>query len=199
MKELFLIKNVIIFYFAYLIFIFFIALLVCIGISSLDDNQNGQINLNSINDFSVPFKDGVNYVITSLYGTRSDPISGDKKFHSGIDVAANPNTEIVSSANGKVIEVGYSKTLGYYAYIEHYIADKRYITAYGHMKEDSIVVYEGHYIKAKEKIGIIGSTGKSTGIHCHFMIMKDIVSFKEKDLIDPKFVFDNDKLNKNVH
>lgn len=137
--------------------------------------------------FSTPFEEEIKYTITSNYGTRIDPIDLDKiSFHSGIDLSAPAGTSIVASADGVVYEVGYSESgLGNYVYIEHDYGGLVLYTMYGHMADDSIVVNVGDKVKAKDKIGTIGSTGRSTGIHLHFMISKNRISFKQEDLMDP--------------
>lgn len=137
--------------------------------------------------FSTPFEDNVNYVITSNFGNRIDPITLDKiSFHSGIDLSAPEGTNIVACADGIVYETGYSESgLGNYVYIEHDFGSLKMYSMYGHMSDDSIIVNVGDKVKVKQKIGVIGTTGKSTGIHLHFMISKNKISFKEADLIDP--------------
>lgn len=142
---------------------------------------------------SIPFEDNVDYNITSEFGTRVDPIdSSQTLFHSGLDMTAPIGTSIVSSADGVVYEVGYSEDgLGNYVYVEHKFGDIKIYTMYGHMLDNSIVVKKGDTIKAKQKIGVIGSSGRSTGVHLHFMISKNKISFEEKDLIDPILVINN--------
>lgn len=137
--------------------------------------------------FTTPFEDNITYTITSNFGNRIDPITLDKiSFHSGIDLSAPAGTSIVACADGVVYEVGYSESgLGNYVYIEHDFGTLKLYSMYGHMSDDSIVVNVGDKVKAKQKIGIIGTTGKSTGIHLHFMIAKNKISFKEADLMDP--------------
>ena len=54
------------------------------------------------------------------------------------------------------------------------------------------MVSEGQHVEAKQKIGIVGSTGKSTGIHLHFMVMKGKVCFVADCLLDPIFVLENE-------
>lgn len=141
--------------------------------------------------FSVPFEDNVSYTITSEFGNRIDPITLDKvSFHSGIDVSAPEGTSIVASADGVVYEVGYSESgLGNYLYIEHDFGSLKMYSIYGHMLDNSIVVSVGDKVNVKQKIGTIGTTGRSTGIHLHFMIAKNKISFKEADLIDPITIF----------
>jgi murein DD-endopeptidase MepM/ murein hydrolase activator NlpD len=104
-------------------------------------------------------------------------------------LGAPAGTDVVASADGIVYEVGYSATgLGNYVYIEHQTGDGVLYTAYGHMLDDSIVVEKDQPIMKGQKIGEVGSTGASTGYHLHFMIMKNKISFKSEDLIDPYFV-----------
>lgn len=142
---------------------------------------------------TVPFKSGVDYIITSKFGTRTDPVYGGSAFHSGIDLSAPSGTEIVASANGVVKETGYNANeLGNYVYIEHVINGVTYYTAYGHMLDDSIVVKEGEPVTSKQKIGIIGSTGKSTGIHLHFSVMTPNLSFDKENLKDPLSIVKKD-------
>ena len=136
------------------------------------------------NQLTPPFLSSVKYTITSPFGTRIDPINGKTDFHSGVDLVADPNTLIVASASGVVIKVDTSdNSLGNHVFIKHEINGQVYITGYGHMKKGSIMVREGQQIMAKKPIGIIGATGRVTGIHCHFMLYKD--SIKKDNLLDP--------------
>ena len=140
--------------------------------------------------FSTPFDEKIKYTITSNYGTRVDPIDSDKvTFHNGVDMSASDGTSIVASADGVVYEVGYSESgLGNYVYLEHDYGGLVLYSMYGHMLDDSIVVKVGDKIKTKDKIGTIGSTGRSTGTHLHFMISKNKISFNQEDLIDPSII-----------
>lgn len=140
----------------------------------------------------IPFEDGVDFAITSLFGDRIDPIEKDKiKFHAGIDLGADDGTNIVASFDGKVIEVGYSETgLGNYVYIEHNISGLKVYTVYAHMLDDSVVVKKGDLVQTKQKIGVIGSTGKSTGTHLHFVVCMGKLSFAKEDVIDPIYIIE---------
>ena len=137
--------------------------------------------------FSTPFEEEIKYTITSNYGTRIDPIVENTiSFHSGIDLSAPAGTDIVASGDGIIHKVGYDANgLGNYVYIKHDLGGLVFYTIYGHMLDNSIVVKENDSIKAKDKIGTIGSTGRSTGTHLHFMISKNKISYKEEDLINP--------------
>lgn len=141
-------------------------------------------------DFGIPFDTKVIFSVSSPFGNRLDPFgSGSTKFHSGMDLATAGGTPVLASADGIVYEVGYSPTgLGNYVYIKHQTPDGVLFTAYGHMMDNSIVVEKDQPIKKGTKIGLVGSTGSSTGNHLHFMVMKDKISFNKNDLIDPHYI-----------
>ena len=164
-------------------FLFFIILLCSSSSGGSEESVAGAY-------LTPPFQDSVNYSITSNFGTRIDPIDKDNiSFHKGIDLSAPAGTDIVASADGKVIEVGYQENgLGNYVYMEHDLGGLTLYTIYGHMLDDSIVVSVNDELNCKDKIGTIGSTGRSTGIHIHFMITMYKLSYDEKYLIDPYLV-----------
>lgn len=142
------------------------------------------------NGFAIPFRDKNIFTITSPFGYRDDPLeSGDVVFHTGIDLATESGTEIIATADGIVADVGFEEHgLGNYVFIKHELLGKVIYSGYGHMLDDSIIVEIGQEIKQGDKVGEVGSTGASTGFHLHFMLMKEKISYKEEDLIDPTFV-----------
>ncbi|MCD1261829.1 M23 family metallopeptidase [Paenibacillus athensensis] len=97
--------------------------------------------------------------ITSTFGTRWG------KLHKGIDITGNKN--IMAADNGKVIETGYKSDYGNYVIISHL---NGYETLYGHMSK--ITTTRGTIVEKGDKIGIMGSTGDSTGVHLHFEVHK---------------------------
>lgn len=113
--------------------------------------------------------------VTSYYGNRTYTYRGKKvrDFHNGIDLIANPsnsNAEIVAFADGVVTGVrktGEQYGNGCYVRVKH---SNGWQTLYYHLKSNSIVVNVGDNVKEGQKLGIIGTTGVSTGIHLHFQI-----------------------------
>lgn len=114
---------------------------------------------------------------TSKYGNRQYTYQGRliKDFHRGVDLVAEPNNrneEILAFEDGEVTSVqktGKQYSTGCYVRIKH---SNGYYTLYYHLKSGSIVVNKGDKVKKGQKIGIIGTTGQSTGVHLHFQIDK---------------------------
>lgn len=104
-------------------------------------------------------------VITSPFGWRIHPITGASRFHSGIDIADDYYTPVVASAPGVVTHAGWIDGYGNAVIIEH---EGGWSTLYGHFEE--IHVMAGQTVSAGHLIGGQGSTGNSTGPHCHFEI-----------------------------
>ncbi|ADU30621.1 peptidoglycan DD-metalloendopeptidase family protein [Evansella cellulosilytica] len=107
--------------------------------------------------------------ITSTFGNRIDPITRSSSFHSGIDIASTLNTPIYATADGTVTEAGWdSGGYGRMVVIKH---NDAYETVYAHL--NSIEVSAGDYVKKGEMIGGMGSTGRSTGVHLHYEILRN--------------------------
>jgi len=103
--------------------------------------------------------------ITDRFGYRKDPFTRKKTFHYGLDIAADVGTSIKASASGKVTYVDYTYATGRTVKIDH---GNGFITVYGHCSR--ILVEPGQQVKKGDVIAKVGSTGRSTGPHCHFEI-----------------------------
>jgi len=120
--------------------------------------------------------------IASGFGRRIDPIYKTVKFHAGLDFAAPQGTPIYATANGRVTIAGNTGDgYGNHVVINHGYG---YETLYGHMVR--VKVRPGEQVNRGEVIGWIGSTGKSTGPHCHYEVHKN------GQKIDPVYFFYND-------
>lgn len=104
--------------------------------------------------------------VTSKFGMRTHPITGQYKMHTGVDYAAPTGTPVQATRSGKVAEVGYDEGYGNYVVVDHGNGVK---SRYAHLSE--INVKEGQELQAGQKLGEVGSTGLSTGPHLHFEIM----------------------------
>ena len=101
--------------------------------------------------------------ITSPFGYREHPITGEADFHTGIDIAAAEGTAIYCAADGKVTEAGCSDTYGNYLVITH---SDNFQTKYAHCSR--LIAQQGDVLRQGERIALVGSTGVSTGPHLHF-------------------------------
>ena len=100
---------------------------------------------------------------TSSFGPRMHPVLGRPMFHTGIDLAANCGTPIHAAADGTVIYARVSNSWGGRTIIEHTPTLR---TAYGH--QSKFLVTEGQHVTQGQVIGLVGTTGWSTGCHLHF-------------------------------
>ncbi len=121
--------------------------------------------------------------LASGFGYRIDPIYKTPKMHTGLDFSAATGTPIYATGDGRVTTAGFDNGggYGYHVIINHGYG---YETLYGHMVR--IKVRNGERVKRGQVIGWVGSTGKSTGPHCHYEVIKN------DNKIDPIHFFFND-------
>ena len=103
--------------------------------------------------------------ISSRFGERIHPITGERKNHNGMDIAANMGTAVYAADGGRVVLAEWYGGYGNCIMIEH---ANGYKTLYGHLS--TLGVYEGQYVNQGDTIGQVGSTGNSTGPHLHFEV-----------------------------
>ncbi len=104
--------------------------------------------------------------VTSRFGNRADPFTGNTRYHSGIDIDGfgNDGAPIVAAASGTVITASYDGAYGNYVIIDHGGTS----TVYAHMS--GIAVSYGDYVSQGQTIGYVGATGRATGTHLHFEV-----------------------------
>ncbi len=105
------------------------------------------------------------YRISSEYNPRTSPISGNYEFHTGIDIPAGYGEDVVAAGDGVVITAGWINGYGNTVMISH---GSGIVTLYGH--NSSVVVSQGQTVSKGQVVAKIGSTGYSTGNHCHFEV-----------------------------
>jgi len=116
--------------------------------------------------------------ISSKYGWRIDPITKDSTFHEGIDIATNgTNTTVYATADGIVESLDYDKKRGLFIIINHAFG---FQTQYYHL--GNFFIREGQIVKAGEKIGLVGNTGKSTAVHLHYEVLFEGIAIDPLDL-----------------
>ena len=107
----------------------------------------------------------VNGRVTCSYGSRTDPFSGEGAYHTGVDMAAPSGTAVVAAAGGTVVHAGWYSGYGRLVVLDH---GNRYETYYGHLSRVDVI--EGQSIHRGERIGAVGSSGRSTGPHLHYEV-----------------------------
>lgn len=103
--------------------------------------------------------------VTSGFGFRVSPFTGRRAFHSGLDIASQPGSEIVASARGRVVFAGQKGPLGQTVVLEH---GHGFRTLYGHAS--ALFVKAGQGVERGQRLAAVGSTGRSTGPHVHYNV-----------------------------
>ncbi len=116
-------------------------------------------------------------VVTSKAGFRIHPVTGKGDFHSGVDLAANLNDRVYNLLDGIVTRVGWRGALGVAVEVYHPYPNVR--TICGHLNAYSVV--EGQWVKRGQVLGFAGTTGRSTGVHVHYTVIKE----STKQYIEP--------------
>lgn len=101
--------------------------------------------------------------ISSNFGYRSNPFTGVRQFHNGLDIVAPEDSPVKAAMDGRVAETGYSAVFGNFVILSH---TGSYQTLYAHLS--AIRVRQGQILSQGSVVGLLGSTGYSTGAHLHF-------------------------------
>lgn len=121
--------------------------------------------------------------VNSPYGYRTDPITGKRRFHNGIDLHARGD-EALAMMEGTVLKVGQDRASGKYVVLRH----GEFTVSYCHLSR--ILVGKGTAVRPRDAVGITGSTGRSTGEHLH------ITCRRNGKTVDPAEIFDYIKATK---
>lgn len=116
-------------------------------------------------DYTDPVAEGQ---LTSLFGSRSDPLEGEGRFHYGLDIAGEEGAVIRAFAAGTVTVVGSSTELGQYVTVAH---ENGFSTLYAHCRR--ITASQGQQVQPGDPIAEMGDTGRATGTHLHFELHQD--------------------------
>lgn len=137
-------------------------------------------------DILFPFLKPAEGYLTSAFSYRTDPITGEKNtFHPGIDIAKPGDVKVKAAADGVVTKSYVSRTYGEVVFIRHNINEQVYETVYSHLRSGTRKVNAGDKVKKGDVIGMMGSTGNSTGQHLHFEIHKGTWNYDKTNAVDP--------------
>lgn len=106
--------------------------------------------------------------MSSGFGNRTDPLTGRRAFHSGLDFAGPPGTEVIAVAAGVIVDSSYDPGLGNLVEINH---GGGIVTRYAHNRKNLVEV--GDTVKKGQAIALLGATGRVTGPHVHFEVLRD--------------------------
>lgn len=107
-------------------------------------------------------------LFTSGFGPRRDPVNGRAAFHEGLDISAAPGKAVHATADGLVVRSGHQGELGNSVVISHGFG---LTTRYGHMSR--LAVRAGQRVRRGDVVGYVGNTGRSTGYHLHYEVLRD--------------------------
>lgn len=114
---------------------------------------------------STPSIKPVNGWITSQFGYRTSPFTGQREFHSGLDISNKSGVKIIATANGRISYAARKMYIGNLVVIDHGYGR---VTRFGHLEK--ILVKEGQEVKRGDVIALLGNTGRSTGPHVHYEV-----------------------------
>jgi hypothetical protein len=123
--------------------------------------------------------------LTSGFGWRKSPFTGLRTFHSGLDISGRRGAPIIATADGVVTKASFDRLLGNYVRIAH---DERFQTMYAHMLK--LKVKKGDKVQRGQVIGLMGSTGRSTGYHVHYEVRDN-----SKKMNPYNFILNREALN----
>lgn len=141
----------------------------------------------------VPLSTPVDYYnLSSQFGSRKDPFNGSPDWHEGVDLAAWPGTKVRATAAGDVIFAGPRAGYGNMVLIDHGCGLQ---TLYGHLA--SVSVSLGQTISFRDEIGVVGSSGRSTGPHVHYEIRHGSEPLDPQKFIEAgRYVFKREELSR---
>ena len=116
--------------------------------------------------------------ISSYFGRRNDPFTGEKTLHSGVDIATYYGAPVLAAGDGIVTATGYDSVLGNFIRVNQ---GQGFMAVYGHLS--AITTMTGRKVRAGQLIGRVGSTGYSTGPHLHFS------AYRWNKLLNPMMLF----------
>ena len=108
--------------------------------------------------------------LSSAFGKRRHPVLGYSMMHRGVDFAAPTGTPIYAAGQGSIVYAGRKGAYGNYIRLRH---NRLYATAYAHMRRFARGMAKGRRVKQGQVIGYVGSTGRSTGPHLHYEILRE--------------------------
>jgi len=141
------------------------------GLESTLDSLSGAAVAHDLEDMAFPYRlpmQGEEVEVSSAFGMRRDPFTGRPARHAGVDFPAAHGTPVLASGGGRVIAAGYKGAYGRTVVIDH---GDGLTTLYGHASR--LLVKTGDIVLPQQPIALVGSTGRSSGPHLHFEVIRE--------------------------
>lgn len=116
--------------------------------------------------------------VNSLYGTRVDPMDSRERQHNGVDLEAAYGAVVAAAADGIVVWAGWNAGHGRQVLVEH---AGGFRTGYSHLSQ--VLTYPGLAIRSGDPVGLVGNSGRSTGPHLHFEVIRDEIYVDPLDVL----------------
>jgi len=139
------------------------------GREYLNRSVRPMVNLQAAEQFIFPL--AIPSPITSLFGFRVHPVTGTQRFHAGTDLGAEYGTPVLATQDGTVVSADYAGGYGLMVVLNHEVENTELQSRYAHLSD--ITVEPGTSVKKGDVIGLVGSTGVSTGPHLHFEMLQN--------------------------
>ncbi|MFK8183854.1 MAG: peptidoglycan DD-metalloendopeptidase family protein [Phormidesmis sp.] len=139
------------------------------GREYLNRSVRPMVNLQAAEQFIFPL--AIPSPITSLFGFRVHPVTGQQRFHAGTDLGAEYGTPVLATQDGTVVSADYAGGYGLMVVLDHEVEETQLQSRYAHLSD--ILVEPGSTVKKGDVIGLVGSTGVSTGPHLHFEMLQN--------------------------
>lgn len=143
--------------------------------------QNGENQTSALMEPSIYPVDSKKVKGISGYGERINPVTKKKVFHQGVDLAIPAGEEVLSTAEGVVVDANFDSKKGNYVMVKH---NETFSTFYSHLKNTSVKA--GDKLEKGQVIGYSGSTGTSTGPHLHYEVIKNGKNVNPEDYLPKK-------------
>ncbi|NBB29927.1 M23 family metallopeptidase [Cellulophaga sp. BC115SP] len=136
-------------------------------LNSTDSSLKAQVL--TLYEFKLPIYQPLSKLwLNSNFGFRIHPLTRQLQFHQGIDLKASLDQQVFATADGIILHSGYSRSLGYFIKIQHLAG---FTSIYGHLNR--IFVITNQSILQGQIIGTCGRSGKTTGVHLHYAIVRN--------------------------
>lgn len=153
--------------------------MIQVGLSHAAFSNSSSVPVYLSVSFAPPLEEGT---LTSEFGERENPFTGETEFHPAVDIAAKEGEAVCAVLSGEILKAEKSPSYGNYILIDH---GNGIATRYAHLSK--LLTEEGKQILRGEEIGLVGQTGNATGAHLHLELLINGVPYDPSSLLEGKY------------